>query len=101
MLTARSQEILEVYADEDVSVVQTVLEQHLKPVFQKNLHPKVNASTGRVLPRSAGGDAGFQDHYEGQVWKQRPGIANVLDWCIGHIKAGSDCRISPLVADRT
>ena len=100
MLTSRSQEILEPYADEDVSVVQTVLEQHLKPVFQKNLHPKVNASTGRVLARSAGGDAGFQDHYEGQVWKQRPGIANVLDWCIVHIKVGSVCRISSCCLSR-
>jgi hypothetical protein len=84
----RSQEILKPYANDDVQLIQLVLSQHIKPVFQNNLHPRVNASTGRILPRSAGGEAGFQDHYEGQVWKEHPAVTNVLDWCIKHIQVG-------------
>lgn len=26
----------------------------------------------------------MQDYYEGQVWKQYPGIGKVLLWCVSH-----------------
>ena len=85
-LIVRLEEILGPYADDNVPLIQTLLSQHVKPVFHNNLHPKVNASTGRVLSRMAGGDASYQDYYEGQVWKRHPGILNVLCWCIRHLK---------------
>lgn len=59
--------------------------KHIKPIFQGNPHPMLNPVTGRKLPRTAGGYATSQDAYEGQVWKEHPGIGNVLLWCVQRI----------------
>jgi len=45
----------------------------------------LNVETGRKLPRTAGGHVAAQDAYEEQVWKDRPGVINVLFWCVQRI----------------
>ena len=82
----KTQETLKPYTTGDVHLVEAILNECIKPIFKNNLHPKVNASTGRVLPRSAGGTAAYQDYFEGQVWKRHPGASNVIDWCVIHIE---------------
>jgi Tti2 family len=59
--------------------------KHIKPIFRANPHPMLNLESGRKLPRTAGGYAAAQDPYEGQVWKEHPGIGNVLLWCVQRI----------------
>ena len=66
--------------------MESILKEKVKPIFQSNLHPQVNSATGRALPRAAGGTVAYQDYYEGQVWKRHPGIPNVIEWCVSHIK---------------
>lgn len=66
-------------------LLEDVLTKHIKPVFQANPHPMLNVETGRKLPRTAGGYGAAQDAYEGQAWKDRPGVINVLLWCVQRI----------------
>lgn len=73
-------------------LIEDVLKDRIKPVFKQNAHPKVNLSTGRVLSGATGGELAYQDYYEGQIWKQHPGIANVVEWCIRHL------NVSPCVS---
>lgn len=63
-------------------VLTRILTHHLKPIFAANPHPRLNLQTGRKLPRPAD----TQDAYEGQVWKTRIGIGNVLGWCLRNIE---------------
>lgn len=85
-LTVGRKEILEPFADGDIQLIEAVLTDHVKAVFKLSAHPKVSSTTGRVLSRPAGGENGIQDYYEGQVWKRHPGLVNVLDWCVRHLK---------------
>lgn len=85
ILKRRSPESLTGYDDPDIPLLEQILGQKIKPIFRANMHPDVNPATGRKLPRPAGGIAGYQDHLEGQIWKEHPGITDVLGWCIQRI----------------
>lgn len=76
---------LEKFSPPSLALLEQILAQHAKPVFQSTPHPQLNMSTGRKLARSAGGVHAQQDYYEGQTWKSHPGIANVLSWCMRHM----------------
>ncbi|KAL5527207.1 hypothetical protein ACEPAG_5998 [Sanghuangporus baumii] len=68
--------------DINIELVKSVLENHVKPLFLTNPHPQLNLSTGRALHRSAGGSMAAQDYYDEQTWKNHPGLANMISWCI-------------------
>ena len=78
-------EILVLQGEPSLLPLEEVLVKHFKPIFQASPHPMLNLQTGRKLPRTAGGSAAAQDAYEGQVWKEYPGIGNVLLWCVQRI----------------
>ncbi|PCH41573.1 hypothetical protein WOLCODRAFT_163213 [Wolfiporia cocos MD-104 SS10] len=78
----QAQEILLPYALPDASILQDILSRHVKPIFQSNTHPSLNPSSGRTLPRPAGGPLAQSSHLEGQVWKEHPGIADLVSWCV-------------------
>lgn len=61
-----------------------LLRGRVRQVFQKNAHPQVNLSTGRKMPRPAGGEKGMLDAQSQQVWKtpEHWGIVNVVRSCI-------------------
>ncbi|KAF8632025.1 hypothetical protein AX17_004968 [Amanita inopinata Kibby_2008] len=65
-------------------LLESLLNHLIRPIFQTNLHPKINPATGRKLPRSAGGPLASQDFYESQRWKEYPAIGNVILWCVKH-----------------
>ena len=69
-------------AEIDTELVKSILESHVKPQFLTNPHPQLNLSTGRALHRIAGGAMASQDYYDEQNWKNRPGLAGVISWCI-------------------
>ncbi|KAI0260491.1 hypothetical protein BC834DRAFT_900075 [Gloeopeniophorella convolvens] len=77
--------------------LEDIFAQRLKPLFQKNPHPMLDTETARKLPKSAGGYAAAQDAYEGQVWKEQPGIGNILLWCVQHIDTDAYERMWYLV----
>ena len=58
---------------------------NIKPAFIASPHPFLNLQTGRKLSRPAGGPMATQDAYEGQKWKEHPGIATTLMWCVLNI----------------
>ncbi|KAF7433614.1 hypothetical protein PC9H_005575 [Pleurotus ostreatus] len=62
-----------------------ILSEHLKPIFRTNPHPLLHTSTGRKLPRPAGGPLASSDYYESQSWKDHPGAPNLVSWCVRHI----------------
>ncbi|KAG6867752.1 hypothetical protein C0993_011632 [Termitomyces sp. T159_Od127] len=70
--------------DPPQSLLTYILNGHVKPLFQLNPHPKLNAS-GRKLPRPAGGPMATHDFYDDQMWKTAPGVANLVLWCVRHI----------------
>ena len=59
-----------------------VLTQNLKPIFKSSPHPHLHSETGRKLPTAAGGSMAMQDYYEGQRWKEYPGVDKVVLWCV-------------------
>lgn len=63
-----------------------VLSHNLKPVFSSSPHPLLHLGTGRRVPKPAGGPMAMQDYYEGQLWKQHPGIDKVVLWCVHSTK---------------
>ncbi|KIL67237.1 hypothetical protein M378DRAFT_177394 [Amanita muscaria Koide BX008] len=65
-------------------LLEVLLTHHIKPIFQCSVHPNINPTTGRKLPRQAGGSLASQDFYESQGWKEHPGVGNVLLWCLKH-----------------
>ncbi|KAF8909392.1 hypothetical protein CPB84DRAFT_1766025 [Gymnopilus junonius] len=67
-------------------LVTFVLTHNLKPIFNSSPHPLLHLGTGRRLPRPAGGPMGMHDYYEGQLWKQYPGIDKVVLWCVQSIE---------------
>lgn len=48
----------------------------------------LNTSTGRTLPRAAGGPDAVLDHFDGQTWKDRPGTPDLLAWCVRRCEVG-------------
>ncbi|GBE79126.1 hypothetical protein SCP_0203230 [Sparassis crispa] len=83
----RALELLERYATPNVELLERILNRHIRPLFQSNAHPSLNPSTGRTLPRPAGGSLAQQDYYEGQVWKTNPGLVNLVSWCVKHTES--------------
>ncbi|KAL0581203.1 hypothetical protein V5O48_000791 [Marasmius crinis-equi] len=79
-------EILQEVSEPNVAVLTEVFSQHIKPMFQTNPHPSLNMSTGRKLPRPAGGPMASQDFYESQTWKDNPAAPALVSWCVRHIK---------------
>ena len=73
----------------DYVLPERILSHSIRPIFQKNPHPGVNVATGRRLARPVGGSAGALDFYEGQEWKQHPGMLNTLLWCVRHIEVNT------------
>ncbi|OSX60573.1 hypothetical protein POSPLADRAFT_1047984 [Postia placenta MAD-698-R-SB12] len=78
------QSILHLYEDSDPPLLEQILSTHVKPIFQANAHPSLNPSTGRILPRSAGGPSARLDYMEGQTWKSHPGTVYLVTWCVRH-----------------
>ncbi|KAH9938718.1 uncharacterized protein B0H18DRAFT_1081270 [Fomitopsis serialis] len=58
-----------------------------EPTFQASPHPMLNTATGRTLPRAAGGPDAVLDHFDGQTWKDRPGMIDLLAWCVRHCES--------------
>jgi len=96
-MRALSSEILALEGEPSLLVLEEVLAKHIKPIFHANPHPMLNRETGRKLPRTAGGHAAAQDAYEGQVWKEYPGIGYVLLWCVKRIDTNAYDRLWYLV----
>ncbi|KAJ7578575.1 hypothetical protein C8J56DRAFT_351967 [Mycena floridula] len=90
-------DILEHWAEPDVPLLSELLLKKLKPLFQANPHPSLNLSTGRKLARQAGGPMASQDYYDTQIWKEHPGTANLVSWCIRHIKSHDYERLWHLI----
>jgi len=82
-------EILQLYDTPDIVLLEHILSHHVKPVFRTNPHPSLNTSTGRTLPRPAGGPLAGLDHLEGQTWKAHPGVVQLVSWCVRHCEVGS------------
>lgn len=81
-----------------LDVVKIILQDHLKPIFRSNPHPLLNTTTGRKLPRPAGGTLATHDFYAEQTWKETVGIHNIVLWCIRHLNV---CLYSPFPLDCT
>ncbi|EDR04901.1 uncharacterized protein LACBIDRAFT_303763 [Laccaria bicolor S238N-H82] len=79
------------------SLLVQILTHNIKPVFQSNPHPSLNLETGRKLPRPAGGPMASQDYYFGQDWKNSPGAATVVLWCVSNIQTNWYEEMWPLV----
>lgn len=77
-------DILGVLPPSDLAVVSSILADHIKPLFLSNPHPRINATSGRALPRAQGGPLGAHDFLEGQTWKSHVGVAEILSWCVRH-----------------
>ncbi|KAJ7895953.1 hypothetical protein B0H14DRAFT_3425910 [Mycena olivaceomarginata] len=82
-----AQEILHEYSEPPLPLVVQVLQNNVKPIFRSNPHPSINLETGRKLARPAGGPAASQDFYDTQTWKDHPGAANIVLWCVRNIQS--------------
>ncbi|THH27721.1 hypothetical protein EUX98_g6464 [Antrodiella citrinella] len=89
--------ILQRYASPDVSLVRTILSNHVKPTFQGNPHPLVNMNTGRKLPTRLGGAMAQLDYLENQVWKEAVGVVDVISWCMSNMEASVYEQLWPFV----
>jgi hypothetical protein len=87
-------EILHEYSEPPLPLVVQVLQNNVKPIFRSNPHPSVNLETGRKLARPAGGPAASQDFYDTQTWKDHPGAANIVLWCVRNIQVIFSSRLS-------
>ncbi|KAI0052623.1 hypothetical protein FA95DRAFT_1663859 [Auriscalpium vulgare] len=96
-----SAEILRLAGDPYESLVEGILNRNIKGVFSHSPHPSLNVHTGRKLPRASGGPMASQDAYEGQTWKDQPGVGNVLLWCVQHIDRDQYERVWYLVIPPT
>ncbi|KAH9978272.1 hypothetical protein BGW80DRAFT_1202231 [Lactifluus volemus] len=90
-------EILGLEGEPSLYLLEEILMKHVKPIFQANPHPMLSVESGRKLPRTAGGYAAAQDAFEGQAWKEHPGIGNVLLWCVQRIDTDAYERLWYLV----
>lgn len=82
----RCTDILGIVPGPAAPLLEHILKKKIKPFFISNPHPSLNVSTGRKLPRAAGGPMATQDYYEGQTWKMHPAAPNVISWCVSHIE---------------
>jgi len=89
------------YSDPPTPLVRYILSQKLKPIFQSNPNPLLNVSTGRRLPRVAGGLMATQDFYDDQTWKSSPGISNLVSWCVRHLPVCFPHRLNGLFQSST
>ncbi|KAL4261910.1 TTI2 family protein [Pleurotus pulmonarius] len=78
-------DILDYFKGSVTELLTQILTEHVKPIFRTNPHPLLHTSTGRKLPRPAGGPLASSDYYESQSWKDHPGAPNLLSWCVRHI----------------
>jgi hypothetical protein len=69
-----------------MDVIEYILQYVIKPIFRSSPHPSLNLSTGRKLPRMAGGPLASQDLYEAQTWKEYPGVPNIVSWCVQNMQ---------------
>jgi hypothetical protein len=90
--------VLAVYQHAPLPLIEHILNEKIKPIFQYNSHPDVNAATGRRLPRSMGGAASYQDHFDHQVWKDNVGVIGLLLWCVCHMEVGNNLFPPPITA---
>jgi Tti2 family len=79
-------EILRGFSPPPMALIESILIHEIKPLFLSNPHPSINLSTGRKLPRPAGGPMASQDYYEGQKWKAHPGVEYLVLWCVQQIQ---------------
>ncbi|KAG6813187.1 hypothetical protein H0H92_013307 [Tricholoma furcatifolium] len=84
------------YGDPSPALLTHVLTHNVKPLFQLNPHPHLNAS-GRKPPRPAGGPMATHDFYDGQWWKTSPSAANLVFWCVLHMHKDSYETLWPLI----
>ncbi|KAJ7632712.1 hypothetical protein FB45DRAFT_1057745 [Roridomyces roridus] len=77
--------ILSRFEEQPLPLIVQMLQHNIKPVFRANPHPSINLETGRKLVRPAGGPMASQDFYDNQLWKDRPGVANAVLWCVRHL----------------
>ncbi|KAJ6512117.1 hypothetical protein C8R47DRAFT_1093598 [Mycena vitilis] len=84
-----AQDILQEFSEPPLPLVVQVLQHNVKPLFRSNPHPSINLETGRKLARPAGGPMASQDFYDGQTWKDHPGAANIVLWCVQHIPSNA------------
>ncbi|KAL1658813.1 hypothetical protein GGF50DRAFT_66522 [Schizophyllum commune] len=68
-----------------LDILTRLLTTKIKPAFQGSPHPQLNTSTGRKLPRQAGGAMAGQDFYEEQVWKADASAVALVGWCARHM----------------
>ncbi|CAK5275826.1 unnamed protein product, partial [Mycena citricolor] len=80
-----AQNILHRFMDPPLTLVTHILQNNIRPLFRSNPHPEMNAETGRKLARSAGGPNASQDFFESQHWKDHPGAARTILWCVENI----------------
>ena len=77
---------LPMFSSPSRQLLEQVLAYNLKPIFKSNPHPHLHSNTGRKLARAAGGPMAMQDYYDGQRWKEYPGIGKVCFWCVCHVQ---------------
>ncbi|KAF8075967.1 hypothetical protein FPV67DRAFT_1469893 [Lyophyllum atratum] len=83
-LRSVAEDILQHFSNPQPALLSQILTHNVKPLFQLNPHPSLNAS-GRKLARPAGGPMASQDFYDAQTWKTSPGVVNLVSWCVRHI----------------
>ncbi|KAG6861494.1 hypothetical protein C0995_015921 [Termitomyces sp. Mi166 len=93
----KAEGILRHFDDPSQSLLTEILNHNVKPLFQSNPHPKLNAS-GRKLPRPAGGLMATHDFYDDQTWKTAPGVANLVSWCRDRYESLWHLIIPPVMA---
>lgn len=78
--------ILETLQPFPARLISRILFSIVKPLFALNTHPGVNLSSGRKLPRLAGGQSAAFDFIEEQVWKTRPEVGVLVRWCVENLE---------------
>ncbi|KAL1741835.1 hypothetical protein HDZ31DRAFT_44564 [Schizophyllum fasciatum] len=73
------------FAEPGRELLTRLLTAKIKPAFQGSAHPHLNPSTGRRLPRQAGGAMAGQDFYEEQTWKADASAVALVGWCARHM----------------
>ncbi|KAK0467886.1 uncharacterized protein EV420DRAFT_433076 [Desarmillaria tabescens] len=82
-----SMDILHRFHEPDVRLLKRILTHNVKPLFLSTPHPSLNLSTGRKLPRLAGGPMASQDYYEEQTWKEHPETASLVSFVVRNIRS--------------
>ncbi|KAK0191366.1 hypothetical protein F5146DRAFT_1048368 [Armillaria mellea] len=80
-------EILRRFPEPDMHLLKRILMHDVKPLFLSTPHPSLNLSTGRKLPRLAGGPMASQDYYEEQTWKEHPETTSLVLFVVKNIRS--------------